>query len=148
MATENIQGSHKEQYKKIWDYCETLKEKNVGTTTLLDVERPCLDVAATFQRLYVCLAATRTGFKEGCRPLIGLDGCFLKGSYKGHLLSAVSRDANDNMYPICVAVVESECKASWSWFLSTLLKDLGEVAGGWTFISYRQKVICKPFMFL
>uniref|UniRef100_A0A2N9J415 Transposase MuDR plant domain-containing protein n=1 Tax=Fagus sylvatica TaxID=28930 RepID=A0A2N9J415_FAGSY len=91
-----------------------------------NVERPCLDVAATFQRLYVCLAATRTGFKEGCRPLIGLDGCFLKESYKGHLLSAVSRDANDNMYPICVAVVESECKVSWSWFLSTLLKDIGE----------------------
>uniref|UniRef100_A0A2N9ETW0 SWIM-type domain-containing protein n=1 Tax=Fagus sylvatica TaxID=28930 RepID=A0A2N9ETW0_FAGSY len=144
-AAENIQGSHKEQYKKIWDYCETLKETNVGTTTLLDVERPCLDVAATFQRLYVCLAATKTGFKEGCRPLIGLDGCFLKGSYKGHLLSAVSRDANDNMYPICVAVVESECKASWSWFLSTLLKDLGEVAGGWTFISDRQKGLTESF---
>jgi predicted Rdx family selenoprotein len=62
-AAENIQGSHKEQYKKIWDYYETLNETNVGTTTLLDVERPCLDVAATFQRLYVCLAATRTGFK-------------------------------------------------------------------------------------
>jgi hypothetical protein len=140
-AAENIEGSHKEQYLKIWDYCETLKETNVGSTTLLDVERPSLDVAATFQRLYVCLAATRTGFKEGCRPLIGLDGCFLKGSYKGHLLSAVARDANDSMYPICVAVVEAECKASWSWFLSTLLKDLGEVAGGWTFISDRQKVI-------
>ena len=48
MAAENIQGSHKEQYQKIWDYCETLKETNVGTTTLLDVERPCLDVTATF----------------------------------------------------------------------------------------------------
>uniref|UniRef100_A0A2N9J5M7 CCHC-type domain-containing protein n=1 Tax=Fagus sylvatica TaxID=28930 RepID=A0A2N9J5M7_FAGSY len=112
MAAENIQGSHKEQYKKIWDYCETLKETNVGTTTLLDVERLCLDVAATFQRLYVYLAATGIGFKEGYRPLIGLDGCFLKGSYKGHLLSVVSRDANDNMYSICVAVVESECKTS------------------------------------
>jgi hypothetical protein len=141
-AAKSIQGSHKEQYQKIWDYCETLKETNVGTTTLLDVERPCLDVAATFQRLYVCLAATKTGFKKRSRPLIGLDGCFLKGSYKGHLLSAVSRDANDNMYPICVAVVESECKASWSWFLSTLLKDIREVAGGWTFIFDRQKVIC------
>ena len=48
----------------------------MGTTILLDVERPCLDVATTFQRLYVCLAAIKTGFKEGCRPLIGLDGCF------------------------------------------------------------------------
>uniref|UniRef100_A0A2N9FNG2 SWIM-type domain-containing protein n=1 Tax=Fagus sylvatica TaxID=28930 RepID=A0A2N9FNG2_FAGSY len=145
MATENIQGSHKEQYKKIWDYCETLKETNVGITTLLDVERPYLDVAATFQRLYVCLAATRTGFKDGCRPLIGLDGCFLKGSYKGHLLSAVSRDANDNMYPICVAIMESECKASWSWFLFTLLKDIGKVTGGWTFISDRQKGLTESF---
>uniref|UniRef100_A0A2N9EU15 CCHC-type domain-containing protein n=1 Tax=Fagus sylvatica TaxID=28930 RepID=A0A2N9EU15_FAGSY len=117
-AAENIEGSHKEQYRKIWDYCETLKETN---------------------------AATRTGFKKGCRPLIGLDGCFLKGSYKGHLLSAVARDANDNMYPICVAVVEAECKASWSWFLSTLLKDLGEVAGGWTFISDRQKGLTESF---
>ena len=142
MATENIQGSHKEQYKKIWDYCETLKETNVGITTLLDVERPYLDVTATFQRLYICLAATRTGFKDGCRPLIGLDGCFLKGSYKGYLLSVISRDANDNMYPICVAIMEFECKASWSWFLFTLLKDIGKVIGGWTFISDRQKVIC------
>jgi predicted Rdx family selenoprotein len=141
-AAENIQGSHNEQYRKIWDYCETLKEKNIGTTTLLDVERPCLDVAATFQRLYVCLAATRIGFKEGCRSLIGLDGCFLKGSYKGHLSSAISRDANNTLYPICVAVVESECKASWSWLLSTLLKDIGEVTGGWTFISDKQKIIC------
>jgi hypothetical protein len=148
MATENIQRSHKEQYRKIWDYCETLKEKNVGTTTLLIVERPCLDVAATFQRLYVCLAATRTGFKEECRQLIGLDGCFLKGLYRGHLLSVVARDANDNMYPICVAVVESKCKASWSWFLSTLLKNIGEVTCEWTFISDRQKVICYSFVFI
>ena len=147
-AAENIQRSHNEQYRKIWDYCETLKEKNVGATTLLDVERPCLDVVVTFQRLYVCLAATRTDFKEGCRPLIGLGGCFLKGSYKGHLLSAVARDANDNMYPICVADVESECKASWSWFLSTLLKDIGEVIDEWTFISDRQKVICYSFVFI
>ena len=66
----------------------------------------------------------------------------LKGSYKGHLLSVVSRNANDNMYSICVTVVESECKASWSWFLSTLLKNIREVAGGWIFIFDRQKVIC------
>ena len=129
-AAENIQGSHKEQYRKIWDYSETLKEKNVETTTLLDMERPCLNVTVTFQRLYVCLVATRIGFKEGCKPLIGLDVCFLKGSYKGHLLSIVSRDANDNMYPICVVVVESECKASWSWFLFILLKDIGKVTDG------------------
>ncbi|GMY12308.1 MuDR family transposase [Fagus crenata] len=49
------------------------------------------------------------------------------------------------MYPICVAVVESECKASWFWFLSTLLKDIEEVTDGWTFISDRQKGLTESF---
>uniref|UniRef100_A0A2N9H1Q0 MULE transposase domain-containing protein n=1 Tax=Fagus sylvatica TaxID=28930 RepID=A0A2N9H1Q0_FAGSY len=83
--------------------------------------------------------------KKRCRQLIGLDGCFLKGLYRGHLLSVVARDANDNMYPICVAVVESKCKASWSWFLSTLLKNIGEVTCEWTFISDRQKGLTESF---
>ena len=54
------------------------------------------------------LGSYKNGFKEGCRQLIGLDGCFLKGSYREHLLSVVARDVNDNIYPICVAVVESK----------------------------------------
>jgi len=65
-----------------------------------------------FQRLYLSLAAMKQGFLEGCRPVIGLDGCFLKGPYTGTLLAAVSRDANNNMYQIAIAVVEDEIKES------------------------------------
>ncbi|KAL0005837.1 hypothetical protein SO802_013398 [Lithocarpus litseifolius] len=100
-------------YNRIWDYCETLKATNVGTTTLMLVDRSTLDVADTFQRLYICLQATKEGFKAGCRPLIGLDGCFLKGNQKGQILSAVGRDANDNMYPIAMAIVETESKDNY-----------------------------------
>jgi len=32
-----------------------------------------------FQTLYMSLAAMKQGFLEGCRPVIRLDGCFLKG---------------------------------------------------------------------
>ena len=129
-AEKLIDGDDNEQYNRIWDYCETLKATNVGTTTLMLVDRPTLDVAGTFQRLYICLQATKEGFKAGCRPLIGLDGCFLKGDQKGQILSAVGRDANDNMYPIAMAIVETESKDSWSWFLDCLLKDLGPVERG------------------
>ena len=94
-AEKVIDGDDNEQYNRIWDYCETLKATNVGTTTLMLVDRPTLDVAGTFQRLYICLQATKEGFKAGCRPLIGLDGCFLKGNQKGQILSAVGRDANE-----------------------------------------------------
>jgi hypothetical protein len=54
----------------------------------------------------------KQGFLEGCRPVIGLDECFLKGPYKGMLLAAVGRDANNNMYPIAIVVVEVEIKES------------------------------------
>jgi hypothetical protein len=58
------------------------------------------------------LAAMKKWFLEGCRLVISLDGCFLKGPYKGILLATVGRDANNNMYPIAIVIVESETKDS------------------------------------
>ena len=72
----------------------------------------------------MCLDAAIKGLKF-CRPIISLDGCFLKAGYKGQLLVAIARDANDNMFSIAYAVVEAELKDSWSWFLDRLLKDIG-----------------------
>jgi hypothetical protein len=37
-----------------------------------------------FGRIYVSLAAMKKGFLEGCRPIIGVDGCFLKGPFKAN----------------------------------------------------------------
>jgi len=60
-------------------------------------------------------------------------------------LAATGRDPNDNIYPIAMAVVEAETKDSWSWFLETLVADLGPNGSiGWTFISDRQKVCLFP----
>lgn len=70
------------------------------------------------------MAAMREGFKFGCRPLISIDGCFVKGPYKGQLLCAVGRDGNENIYPIAFAVVEAKTKESWSWFLHVLVSNL------------------------
>ena len=108
----------------------------------MGVDRPTIDVPPRFQRLFISLAGMKKGFLDGCRPVIGVDGCFLKGPFKGQLLAAVSRDGNNNMYPIAYVVVEAETKDSWSWFLETLVSHLGthEKHGRPTFISDRQKV--------
>lgn len=60
---------------------------------------------------------------------------------KGKLLIAISRDANNQMWPIAWAVVQVKNRKTWSWFLSLLIKDLDIGDGqGWTIISDQQKV--------
>ncbi|WP_214442961.1 hypothetical protein, partial [Mycobacterium tuberculosis] len=77
----------KEQYARLYDYCHTVVKHNPGSSLIMklnkEVNPPVL------QRIYFCLRGMRDGFIEGCRPLIGLDGCFLKGLFKGQLLAAI-----------------------------------------------------------
>ena len=73
-------GKHAESYVRLPKYIEVLKEKNPGTIASCITEGP--DNAPTFKRLFISFEAMMTGFKRGCRPFIGVDGCFLKGPTK------------------------------------------------------------------
>nr|XP_027188293.1 uncharacterized protein LOC113785718 [Cicer arietinum] len=98
------------------------------------------DIGPVFERIYVCLEACKAAFANTCRPLIGLDACFLKGEYGGQLIAAVGKDGNNQMIPIAYAVVEAETKDSWQWFLDLLLEDLNNVQQKqYAFISDQQK---------
>ncbi|XP_059446413.1 uncharacterized protein LOC132177958 [Corylus avellana] len=90
----------KKQVKAKWNV--DAHEDNVGSCLILMVERPMPEVPCRFQRLYVSFAAMKTGFLQGCRPVIGVDACFSKGRYKGQLMTAVGRDANNSMYPLSI----------------------------------------------
>jgi hypothetical protein len=139
-AFEIIHGDYKESYGRLWDYAATLQKTNKGSCVVVKVVKTIPTSPIIFQRMYVSFAVMKKGFKEGCRLFIGLDGCHLKGPYRGQLLSAIGRDGNDNIYPIAVATVEQENNEAWSWFLKNLLDDIGSVKdNGWTFISDRQK---------
>ncbi|KAK8689067.1 hypothetical protein V6N13_087798 [Hibiscus sabdariffa] len=133
-ALEQIMESQKQQYVKLYDYLAELRQTNRGTTTICYLNE-CL-----FQRMYVCMQACKDGFKAGCRPIISLDGCHLKGYYGGHILIVVGTDADDCIYPIAYACVESECGQSWAWFLD-ILKDDVDIVNSYhiSFISDRQK---------
>ncbi|XP_052735579.1 uncharacterized protein LOC108341574 [Vigna angularis] len=138
IATRQVEGDFKEQYKRIYDYGHELLRCNPGSTVQIKVESHNGD--PIFQRMYVCLKACKDSFIS-CRPIICLDECFLKGYYKGELLTAVGRDPNDQMLPLAYAVVEVENKDSWTWFLQLLIQDLGgsQVCGGCTWMSDQQK---------
>ena len=75
------------------------------------------------------------------RPIIGLDGYFLKTEFKGKLLVALGRDGDDKNFPIAWACVKNESKCNWSWFLTRLQAQLKLGDGSnYTLISDMHKV--------
>ena len=72
---DELRGSHIGQYAKLWEFCGELRAKNPGSSALLVVDRPNLNIQPVFRRIYVCLEACKKGFVNGIRPIIGLDGC-------------------------------------------------------------------------
>jgi len=130
----------KGEYNRVYDYQEELLRSNPGSTIVVKLDKDYQD--PVFQRFYVCLNACKKGFLAGCRKVIGLDGCFLKGATTGVLLCAIGRDGNNQIYPIAWAVVEMETNDSWDWFCYLLCKDLQIGDGdGWVIISDQQKGI-------
>ena len=77
-----------------------------------------------FRRMYIVYAGCKVAFNDCCRKVIGLDGCHIKGPHKGQLLTKIGIDSNNSLVPISFAVVESECKDSWSWFMNLLREDV------------------------
>ncbi|WMV42718.1 hypothetical protein MTR67_036103 [Solanum verrucosum] len=67
-------------------------------------------------------------------------GSSCRGACKGELLVVVGKNGNNQMYPIAWAVVDTETKHSWSWFIRYLIVDLNLGTGeGLTVMSDMQK---------
>lgn len=132
------------EYSRVYDYHLELVRSNPGSTVAVTLDPEIFD-KPVFQRMYICLDACKKGFLAGCRRVVGLDGCFLKGSVSGQILCAIGRDSNNQMYPIAWATVEVESYDSWYWFLSFLQKDLqiSNNGDGWVFISDQQKGLIR-----
>ncbi|KAM1951652.1 hypothetical protein ACFX15_006239 [Malus domestica] len=107
---------------------------------------PYDDAQLIFQRIYICWGACKNGFKNGCRQFVGLDGCHLKGVFKGQLLFVVGMDANNQTWVIAYDIVELEDKDIWVRFMELLDVDLEIVnQRDWTFISDKQKGLIPAF---
>ncbi|GJS19595.1 hypothetical protein Tco_0448227 [Tanacetum coccineum] len=142
-ALQQYQTCLEDHYGMLWSYAAEILNSNEGSTCKVGVD-VMPDGKAYFSCFYVCFKAVKEGWLEGCRRVIGLDGCFLKTLCKGELLSAVGRDGNNQIYPIAWAVVSVENKENWSWFMQCLIDDLGIVDGeGLTIISDQHKGIIE-----
>ncbi|KAH9670098.1 mutator transposase mudra protein [Citrus sinensis] len=141
-ALELLGEDHKTSYSKLFRYMHALLNSNPGST--VSIERDWIGGAEfpKFKRFFFCIDNSRRRFFKGCRPFIGVDGCHLKGPYKGVLLTAVSIDANYGIYPLAMCVVDTENNEPWLYFLEKLYDQVGCNGGeGLCFMSDRQKGI-------
>ncbi|KAK5785936.1 hypothetical protein PVK06_040558 [Gossypium arboreum] len=123
IVKEKMVGNHKKEFGLLWDYVHELRSKMPGSSIKMVVQRVTANSIPHFKRYYVCFNALKRGWIAGCRLLIGLDGCFLKGPLKCKFLTTVGRDANNQMFPIAWVVVEVECTDSWAWYGYTIISD-------------------------
>ncbi|KAG7534518.1 Zinc finger SWIM-type [Arabidopsis thaliana x Arabidopsis arenosa] len=134
ICIKTIADEYEEQFRRMYDYAGALKESNPGSTIILGTK------ANVFEKFYSCFFAMKEGWKNGCRRILHLDGTFMKGKIKGEVLTAISRDANDKMFPVAWAIVPIENKIYWGWFMTLLQEDLDLGSGnGLTIVSDQQK---------
>ncbi|XP_074265104.1 uncharacterized protein LOC141587525 [Silene latifolia] len=142
ITLREINGGHDESYSELPTYCEVIKATNRGSVAICAwVHKDSHERPLQFKSIFISFQAQSEGLLRGCRSWIGVDGTHMKGNYDGVLLSAVALDANGELFPVAVAVVESENKDSWSnffWHLKQIVKDSGK--SNWTIISDMQKV--------
>ncbi|XP_074298674.1 uncharacterized protein LOC141629595 [Silene latifolia] len=146
LACVQIYGGHETSYNVLAAYGEMIKKTNPGSWALITWHSPQNDNAIHFKGMFVSFNAWIIGFLKGCRPITGVDGCHLKGRYKGMLLSAMSLDGNNNLYCIAYAIVGKENTETWTYFFRNLRLAFEQhecVKWDWTFISDRMKGVDK-----
>jgi hypothetical protein len=82
---------------------------------------PCVEKSGklVLRRSFLALGACIQAIKF-CRPVICIDGTFLKGKYKGTILTTVAADSNNQLVPLVITFVEGENGDSWYCLLERL----------------------------
>ncbi|KAL5701036.1 hypothetical protein ACHQM5_026418 [Ranunculus cassubicifolius] len=132
---KKINGSYEEAFKLVPTMCKTLEMHNEGSIIRWFKN----EQTDEFTGLFVAFKASLKGWVEGCRPIIGLDGCFLKGKYGGACLSAMGLDAMNGLFPLAIYITTGEHKESWGMLCSLLQCHVNKHPEPITFISDRQK---------
>ncbi|WMV47086.1 hypothetical protein MTR67_040471 [Solanum verrucosum] len=108
---ETLDGSFVDSYNKLEGYATELRSCISGSDIVIDLSKEALSNGKRkFLRMYIRFKAMKLGFKSGLRPFMELDGTFLRGKAKGHVLIVVGQDNNNSFYYLAWVVVDKETK--------------------------------------
>ncbi|XP_062085757.1 uncharacterized protein LOC133791865 [Humulus lupulus] len=83
----------------------------------------------SYQKLPMYLHMLKQDSWRYLRPIIVVDGTFLKNAHGGTLFSASTLDPNNNIFVLAFGIADSENDNSWLWFFSKLRDTYGEPEG-------------------
>ena len=109
-ALKMLRGSLDSHYAKLHGYKAELKRVDPEGNFEFEIDSSGSNRQPVFKRMYVGFLSLRKSYIATCRPCICLDGCFLKTLIGGALLSAIEKNANNQMFPIAWVVVEGEMR--------------------------------------
>ncbi|KAL6350345.1 hypothetical protein AAG906_004295 [Vitis piasezkii] len=85
-----------------------------------------LDCDNQFKYFFMSIGASLAGFHTSIRPVVAVDGTFLKAKYLGTLFIAACKDGNNRIYPLAFGIGDSKMMLHGSGF--TKLHDaLGHI---------------------
>ncbi|KAI8543446.1 hypothetical protein RHMOL_Rhmol08G0218700 [Rhododendron molle] len=114
-----LYGDYEDSFDRVRWYVEAARATNPGSILRLESD----PISKEFSPLFVSFDACIKGFNY-CRPFLCLDATHLKGRFKGTLLAAIGKDANQCLFPIAFAICDAENYANWIWFLGLLRSTL------------------------
>ncbi|KAG5560642.1 hypothetical protein RHGRI_003838 [Rhododendron griersonianum] len=125
-------GDYDASFDELRWYREAVKNSDPESVFEIEVDTE----TNRFKRLFVAFSACIYGFKH-LRPLLFVDGTFLKGNFKGSLLSASAKDGDKGLFPLCIGVADSESNENWLWFMKKLRDILDGDTRSIVFVSDR-----------
>ncbi|KAF6135276.1 hypothetical protein GIB67_021638 [Kingdonia uniflora] len=135
ICMERIVGSYDEGYIIMPKLTVQVLLANPGSISTCNIDLMTNEWTGTC----ISYKGSMEGCLIGCRPLLGLDGCFLKGKYGGVCLSIIGLDGNNGLFPIAVFFCRSECTETWKKFLEMMEPYLNLHRHRLNLISDRQK---------
>nr|XP_016513637.1 PREDICTED: uncharacterized protein LOC107830547 [Nicotiana tabacum] len=118
-ASALIRGTPEENYELLSSYLYMMRSKNPGTYTNIKI-----DDNNRFLYMFYAYGLSIAGWNH-CRPVIDVDATFLKSKYRGVLMISVSKDVNNQIFPLAFGIAESENNNSYEWYFSELRNAIG-----------------------
>nr|XP_016506536.1 PREDICTED: uncharacterized protein LOC107824299 [Nicotiana tabacum] len=94
---------------QVLETAPVIEEVDEKSSTQLTIRR--------FLYMFYAYGSSIAGWNH-CRPVIAVDATFLKSNYHGVLMISVSKDANNQIFPLAFGIAESENNNSYECYFN------------------------------